>query len=313
VTPERYRLPEIKVACWGGFVFVNPDPHAAPLAKTLGILPAHFTDWQPEDRFTFVHVRKRVRANWKTTLEAFLEAYHVIETHFDALPFTGDASTQYDIWDDGDSHISRLITPLGVPSPHLGDSASRQESLDMFVRMFGMALGPNPALPKFDAAGGAGRADIAAWRRQLMQVQFGRDFSHLCDAALVDTVQYFMFPNFCPWYGEGLPLVYQFLPSGDDPNESIMGVRLLMPLPGGGAPRPPAAPIIDLGFDDSFSAVPELGMLGGIFDQDMSNLPSVQAGLKAASADRARVTLGRYQESRIQHFQNTLDRYLGAE
>jgi phenylpropionate dioxygenase-like ring-hydroxylating dioxygenase large terminal subunit len=308
---EAYHLPEIRTARWGGFVFVNPDPHAAPLEKALGILPEHFTDWRTEDRFTFVHVHKRLRANWKITLEAFLEAYHVIETHFDALPFTGDASTQYDIWDDGHSHVSRLITPLGVPSPHLGDAASRQAALDMFVKMFGMSLDPNTVLPSFDTAKGAGRANIAAWRRQMLQAQFGRDFSGLCDAELIDTVQYFMFPNFCPWYGEGLPLVYQFLPCGDDPNESVMGIRLLMPLPGGDSPRPPAAPVIELDFDEPFSAVPEFGMLGGIFDQDMSNLPSVQAGLKASSSGHARATLGRYQESRIQHFENTLDRYLG--
>lgn len=311
VDESRYRLPEAKVGRWGGFIFINPDPEAGPLSDALGVLPAHFASWMPEDRFTFVHVRKLVRANWKVSMEAFLEAYHVIETHSDAMPFTGDASTQYDIWDDGRSHISRLITPLAVPSPHLGDDASEQAAVDAVMRVFAMALGPDVEVPRFDASKGTGRADIAAWRRQVLAAGFGRDFSALADAELVDTIQYLMFPNFCPWYGEGLPLTYQFLPYRDDPDASVMSIRLLLPVPGGGVPRPPSAPIIHLGFDDAFSAVPELGLISHIFEQDMGNLPNIQLGLKSASKRFSTTTLGEYQESRISHFHETLDRYLG--
>jgi phenylpropionate dioxygenase-like ring-hydroxylating dioxygenase large terminal subunit len=309
VSREGYRLPEAKVGRWGGFIFVHPEPdNAPPLERVLGVLPEHFKHWKPEDRFTFVRVRKRIRANWKTVMEAFLESYHVVETHSDSLGFTGDASTQYDIWDDGVSHVSRLITPSAVPSPHLGDSASRQEALDMLMRAYSLSM-PGAELPRFDASKGAGRAEVAQWRREIMAQQFGKDFSHLSDAEMLDSIQYYMFPNFCPWYGEGLPLVYQFLPLGDDPNVSVMDVRLLLPTPASG--RPPSAPIIDLDFDDSMSAAPGFGILCHIFDQDMSNLPQVQAGMRIAAPGFKRGTLGRYQESRIQHFHNTLERYLG--
>lgn len=310
VSRDRYRLPEVKVARWGGYVFVNPDPDAQPLERYLGVLPEHFTLWRPEERFTFVRVRKRIRANWKTVMEAFLESYHVIETHSDSLGFTGDASTQYDIWDDGVSHISRLITPSAVPSPHLGDTASSQDALDMLMKAYALSMGPDAQLPRFDASKGAGRAEIAQWRREMMAQQLGKDFSHLSDAELLDSIQYYMFPNFCPWYGEGLPLAYQFLPLGDDPNVSVMDIRLLLPVPGN-APRPPSAPAIELGFDDSLAAAPGFGLLCHIFDQDMSNLPQVQAGLRVAAPGFKRPTLGRYQESRIQHFHNTLEQCLG--
>lgn len=310
VARERYHLPEVKIARWGGFVFINPDPDAQPLERALGVLPEHFKLWRPQDRFSFVHVRKRIRANWKTVMEAFLESYHVIETHSDSMGFTGDASTQYDIWDDGVSHISRLITPSAVPSPHLGDGASSQDALDMLMRAYALSMGPDVQLPRFDATKGTGRADIADWRRRMMSQQLGKDFNHLSDAELLDSIQYFMFPNFCPWYGEGLPLVYQFLPLGDDPNVSVMDIRLLLPVPATG-PRPSSAPVIELGFDDSLSGASGFGLLCHIFDQDMSNLPQVQAGMRVAAPNRRRATLGRYQETRIQHFNNTLDRYLG--
>jgi len=311
VDKDSYRLPEVKVGCWGGFIFINPDLDAEPLEKALGVLPEHFASWAPEAHYTVLHVRKLVRANWKATMEAFLEAYHVIETHSDALPFTGDASTQYDIWDDGSAHISRLYTPLGVPSPHLGDQASIQEATDWTFRAFSMGMDPSIPVPSFDPTHEhSGRAQIAEWRRQMFSAATGQDFSDWPDAYFVDTIQYFMFPNFCPWLGEGLPLVYQFLPNGENPSEAQMSIRLLAPVPKD-AQRPPSAPIIEIAFDADFSSVPEFGVLSHIFDQDMVNLPKIQLGLRAAAQAHQQAALGRYQESRIRHFHDVLEQTLG--
>jgi phenylpropionate dioxygenase-like ring-hydroxylating dioxygenase large terminal subunit len=304
-----FKLPEVKLDTWGGYIFINPDPAARPLAESLGVLPEFFKACPAEDRFTAFHLRKLVRANWKITMEAFLEAYHVIETHSDSLPFTGDANTQYDIWEDGAGHISRLITPLGIPSPHLGDSASVEDAANLAFQVFAMGV-PGLSAPKYDPASAlAPRAQVAEWRRQVTGAGLGRDLSAWSDAAMVDSVQYLMFPNFCPWFGEGLPLVYQFLPYGDNPEESVMSVRLTAPLPAGGTPPP--APILELGFDEAFSSKPEIGLLSQIFDQDMSNLPRIQRGLRSASPDRAFATLGRYQEQRIVHFHEILEKVLG--
>lgn len=323
---EKFQLPEVKIGTWGGFIFINPDPEADPLEDALGILPEHFRSTDPEQRFTYVHISHKVHANWKITMEAFLEAYHVVETHADSMPFTGDASTQYDIWDDGKSHISRLYTPLGVPSPHLGDEASALHAVQGLATVMALAAGPDVPPPQIDNAE-TGRAQVAEWRRQTMGAALGRDFSQVSDAELVDTIQYFMFPNFCPWFGEGLPLVYQFLPLGDDPDWSVMNIRLMAPVPGGGAPRPPSAPIIELGANDSFSeGVPQIGLLSHIFDQDLGNLPLVQSGLKedfdhelsklpriqrgVKEAVHRYAVFGRYQESRIMHFHETLSSFM---
>lgn len=311
VKDEEYRLGEVKLDTWGGYIFINPDPNAVPLKEWLGPLPGFFALSPAEDRFTAFHLRKKVRANWKTVMEAFLEGYHVIETHTDSMPFTGDASTQYDVWDDGKSHISRLITPLGIPSPHLGDSASVDVAANMTFAAFAMAM-PGITPPPFDPSSKLNaRAQVAEWRRQMMGAALARDFSQNADSNFVDSVEYHVFPNFCPWYGEGLPLVYQFIPYGSNPDESIMDVRLTAPLPGGGAPRPPSAPIIHLDFDEPFNSAPEIGLLSHIFDQDMSNLPRVQRGMKAMPDSHRSITLGHYQEHRIAHFHEVLDKQLG--
>ena len=297
---DSFRLPEIGLDRWGGCIFVNPDLQAPPLSDSLGVLPAHFSHFDLASRFTLAFTQKRIRANWKHVWAAFLESYHVAETHFDAVEFTGDANTKYDCFDDGKAIISRLITPAGVPSPTLEDSVSAREAAIATAQSFANALGPaaEATLPDFDGLPEYGRKEIAAWRREMMSGMLGADLGSVSDAEMIDSIQYAMFPNFGPWLGEGLPLIYQFLPLGDNPAESLFTVRLTAPLPKG-APRPPSAPLTQLDFDEFFETLPEWGRLAHIFDQDMSNLPIIQAGMRSAAAERSQLSLGRYQEQRI--------------
>jgi hypothetical protein len=143
----------------------------------------------------------------------------------------------------------------------------------------------------------------------MLKQVMGLDFSDCSDAYMLDAIQYFMFPNFWPWWGEGLPLTYQFTPYGADPNECVMEVRLTLPIPKG-APRPPAAELVEIDFDTPVSTVPAMGIMASVFDQDFSNLPLVQIGLRSARNEDMSITLGRYQESRIQAFHDMIDRKL---
>lgn len=305
-----FDLRPVQVGVWNGYVFINPDPEAGPLSEALGVLPTLFEGRDHADRYTAVHVSKKVRCNWKTLTEAFLEAYHVLQTHPQVLPYVGDATASYDIWDDGKSHVSRLISPNGVPSPHLGDDASVADAIIETAMKFAP---PGTQLPAFEHTVGGGRRGIAEWRRDLMSKVDGRDYSGHSDTEIVDSTQMFMFPNFAPWFGEGLPLVYQFLPYGSNPNESVFNIRLTKRVPAN-RPRPPAAVMKHVGFDESMTdCVPELGGLARVFDQDFSNLPFVQKGLQTAGPGAAQAQLARYMEQRIQHLQNVVGRMVGAE
>lgn len=305
VQNDDYRLPEAKVGTWGGWIFINPDPEAGPLEEALGVLPAHFTARESEQRFTMVGFRKKLRGNWKQAQEAFLEAYHVIETHSQILDYNGDTQTRYDTWDDGKSQVSRSITPSAVPSGHLGDEASKLIAAQQSLATFALGF-PGAELPTL-TSGETGRAEVAEWRRQSMGAMLGVDFSQCSDSYMLDANQYFMFPNFWPWFGEGLPLTYQFMPYKDDPNCCVMEVRLTLPF-AEGAPRPPAAELVELDFDTPVSSVPAMGIMATIFDQDFSNIPLVQMGLVSAVDADAEATLGLYQESRIQAFHDMIER-----
>ena len=134
---KAHGLKPAAIGTIGGLVFVNPDPDCGPLDDALGVLVDHFAHFDLANRFTLVRTAKKIRANWKTVWAAFLEAYHVEETHFDALAFTGDANTQYDAFATAGAVISRLITPAAVPSP----STSLVEATKYWVLMGPLAPG----------------------------------------------------------------------------------------------------------------------------------------------------------------------------
>ncbi len=306
---SKLALPEVRLETWGGNIFINPDPDAGPLSKALGILIEHFKDYDFENRWTAVHVRKKVRANWKTSMEAFLEGWHPSETHPQAQAWNGDSSSQYDVWEDEHAQISRSITPSAVPSPELGPDADARRAAIETIK----AVTPEDVdLPDFDSMPVVDRAFAAEWRRKMMTAMTGNDFSKHSDTDMLDATQYFMFPNFFPWFGEGAPLWYQFMPLGDNPNESIMDVRFLLPMPAGGQ-RPPAAQRTDLDFDESYKVNNVgFGLFDEVFDQDQGNVPLVQQGCKSGAPETEFINLGLYQESRIQAFQARLARLCGV-
>src|SRR3546814_189665 len=104
------------------------DADAPSLGDYLGKeAKAHIDAWKLENRYIYLHVAKRLPCNWKLAVDAFLEAYHVIETHPQVAPSNGDANTQYDIYGE---HVNRFISPLGVVSPHLYGKYSEQDVLN---------------------------------------------------------------------------------------------------------------------------------------------------------------------------------------
>ena len=100
---------------------------------------------------------------------------------------------------------------------------------------------------------------------------------------------------------------FSYLPNGNDPDSCIFDVMILLRYPKG-TERPPSADCALLPADEPFAAHEALGALGGVFDQDDANLPAVQKGMKASATGR--VTLASYQESRIRHLHQTIDKYL---
>ena len=304
LTKENMSLPDAKVDTWGGFVFVNLDTNAQPLAEYLGSMPEHFKNWRYETKYKVAHVAKRINANWKAALEAFIEAYHVVATHRQIMPQTGDANTQYDNYEG--ENFNRMITPFAVASPHLDPPPSEQEILESMTlgdtRVFAEEM-PGLVVPE----GMTARAYFSDILRQGVKEASGIDISSATDSEMLDAIQYFVFPNYFPWGGQAQNIIYRFRPWNDDPDWCFMEVMLLTDPPAG-QPRPEPAEMHVLADDESWMEAPELGALCRIFDQDEDNLVEVQTGLKASVTGT--VQLGNYQDSRIRDLHNLLDKYI---
>ena len=305
INDEDCALPQARVDTWGGWVFLNMSADVIPLPQYLGLLPQHFADWGLAQSYVGVHVARVVGSNWKVTLEAFSEAWHSKDTHPQILTYTGDTNSQYDVWPEH-PHIDRMITPFGVPSPYLEGKITEQETFDALMSMPGSRRGPPVKMEV--PAGMTGRALVARLMRDNLAKSYGEDLSRAAESEILDGILYNVFPNFVPWGGFGPNLNYRFRPNGDDPDSSIMDVMMLMRHPRD-TPKPAAAAVHWLAPDEPWTNAAELGALGPIFDQDMSNLAFMQKGLKSSA--RKRVLLSRYQESRLRHLHDMLDRYLG--
>jgi carnitine monooxygenase subunit len=76
-------LEQVQVEEFGGFVYVNLDPTARPLAEQAGDLAVDIDRWAP-DVARLTHARRLtydVKTNWKNVIDNFLECYHCHVAH----------------------------------------------------------------------------------------------------------------------------------------------------------------------------------------------------------------------------------------
>jgi phenylpropionate dioxygenase-like ring-hydroxylating dioxygenase large terminal subunit len=306
---DELQLPAVQVDTWAGFVFINLDPESSTLNEYLGVLPEHLDDFNIGNRYKAVHVSKVVPCNWKVAQEAFIEGYHVAETHFEKTPegkiaVSGaavsnyDTSIQYDYWKP---HVTRMNMLGGIPSGYISDQLPSEQSIvDAY---FARKPGDSVTLAK----GRTARSLIAEHNRKIWGKSHNVNLTTASDAEMIDQIQYTLFPNFTVWPTIVAPLVYRFRPEGDDPNHSIFEIWMLHPIADDGS-HPTPMTELRLDEDQLWSSIPELGGYGPVIDQDTPNFPRIQKGLRASK--KGAVSLANYQENRIRVFHDTLEMYL---
>ena len=305
IDKERFDLPQVKVGLWDGFVFVNKDPDAAPLTEYLANLPDHFADWSRRDVYLATIVRKVMPANWKACIEGFVEAFHVSELHSQVRTFSGDSSTQYDVW-PGNETISRFVEPTGVQSDSVEETLGEPQIFDAMMRMMTDSA-EAPQLPE----GTTVRQAMSDLIRKSMSQEDAAHFKDISDAEVIDAVQYSIFPNLILFRSLGYPFAYRFVPLAGDPNRTTFDFMIFKPKPKDGSPLP-EVDLVTLGADDLYS---ECGVfppwLGHVYDQDTEGFGRLQDGLHSGSP--APVLFAQYQEVRIRHLHQTLMRYLSDD
>jgi Rieske 2Fe-2S family protein len=77
---EDYPLEPVQTGSYGGFVFVNLDPHAVPLAEHLATMP-DLRHYRLEDLRRAHRIEYEIDANWKVVAENYSECYHCPLVH----------------------------------------------------------------------------------------------------------------------------------------------------------------------------------------------------------------------------------------
>ena len=109
-------LDQVQVEEFCGFVFVNLDPAAAPLASLSGDLQSEVMHWAPDvDQLTFGHrLSYDIQSNWKNVVDNFLECYHCPVAHKDFCDLV-----------DMDTY---KVTTHGIYSSHMAEAGNAPNS-----------------------------------------------------------------------------------------------------------------------------------------------------------------------------------------
>ena len=110
--PSKIRLDAVQVEEFCGFIYVNLDPDAAPLAEQSGDLAMEIGHWAPDvDGLTFGRrLTYDIRSNWKNVVDNFLECYHCPTAHKDFCTLV-----------DMDTY---KVTTRGIYSSHMAEAGN---------------------------------------------------------------------------------------------------------------------------------------------------------------------------------------------
>ncbi|MGB0506203.1 MAG: aromatic ring-hydroxylating oxygenase subunit alpha [Pikeienuella sp.] len=109
-------LDQVQVEEFCGFIYVNLDPDAPPLADITGDLATEIGHWAPDvDKLTFAHrLTYDIKSNWKNVVDNFLECYHCPTAHKDFCTLV-----------DMDTY---KVTTHGIYSSHMAEAGKSANS-----------------------------------------------------------------------------------------------------------------------------------------------------------------------------------------
>ncbi len=316
ITDEEYFKPEVvahrpglkPVHCdtLAGIVFINMDDKPEqPLKEAIGLPEGYLEAYRISDMRVARHVRSEWGANWKVGVEAFYESYHLHAVHPETRGVMGDLNVQYDLYPNG---ASRMIVPLGQPSPRMHDQTTVNDGLKMMLEDAGLDSGG------FTGTAADVRHAIQQGKRQRAE-RLGLDYSRFLDGQLSDSWATGVFPNVQIGCHPEAVFLMRFLPHETDPERFYYDTMTLIFPVADGSYRPPGWMGLPEGTDTTGRVRPatehysieEDANLGMVLSQDSALLPIVQQGMRSRGFDGQ---LWSEQEQRLRHFHVELERRL---
>jgi phenylpropionate dioxygenase-like ring-hydroxylating dioxygenase large terminal subunit len=129
-----YGLPPLQVELWQGFVFVNLDPDAAPLAPTLAQYEPYLEHYDLADAvcpgtFTLTDLPW----NWKVMFENFNDGYHANRLHQYVQDFCPSNLSDFPVEYDPESNV--VFRTGGYTHIDGGFNATHQAIMPVFPRL----------------------------------------------------------------------------------------------------------------------------------------------------------------------------------
>lgn len=289
--PKCGGLTELPCDTWGSFVWFSMDPDVMPLRDYLGIIPEHLDPYRFDRMVLTEWVTVEWDCNWKASVDAFNESYHVQGIHPQLLYYLDDLDIQIDCYE----RHNRYLIAFGVLSPRVISPSEIPPPIKVVMRGAGM----DPAA--YEGSIYDVREAVQTFKRENGAAQ-GKDYSRLNDDQLTDDYHYMIFPNITMNVHADDMMMFRQRPHPEDPNKMLFDYYMFE-LP-------------DNEFDMEAYERPKHRQykhgetsLGLVINQDAYNLPFVQKGMNSVGYQG--LWLGE-QELRIRHFHKTLEDYLAG-
>ncbi len=110
-------LTRLRCETWNGWVFINADPDARPLAQHLGAVGQQMAQFDADKLALISRYHYDVACNWKVLMDAFAENYHFVSVHKGTVGLPGPTcavrhrGTVMSLYQNGNS---RNILPWNV-------------------------------------------------------------------------------------------------------------------------------------------------------------------------------------------------------
>jgi phenylpropionate dioxygenase-like ring-hydroxylating dioxygenase large terminal subunit len=308
---EDLNLKVVRCELWGGCAWINLDDDAPPLRDCLEPFATTHDAWKVESLRTEWWLSCRLPVNWKLAMEAFMEGYHVMETHPQLNP-PGTTKGRGSVYRQLDGGGSRN----GPATARTSGAGSPRAMVDLYIHfMRVLSDGMAGMTHANDVRIAEGLRDIelpadpalamATWRSTLNDaiVKWYRsagcdipDLNELDRNGIVDPIG-FCFPHYflLPTYSSASS--YRIRPLG--PEETLFELWSLTRFPPGREPGKPVPPEPMAPDDPRWPPIPA---------QDFSNLPKQQLGLHTKGFEYMR--LSDKVEGLISNFERLVDGYL---
>jgi nitrite reductase/ring-hydroxylating ferredoxin subunit len=305
---DRTALGKVQVDTWGGWIWINLDPAAGPLADYLDPAAAML------DPFQLQNMRPRWRkwvvfqCNWKVAMEAFCETYHVPGTHPEFTQFgqfRGWARNQglhsnigYDAPKGQEEDAAKLR--LGTGDPRLSTAEMQNFTWANANTNTTRTLVDVANRLKDDLPEGTPAPEVSKyWLTTARRIDEERgvvwpvvDPMHTAASGTAWQI----FPNFQIGHAVNNMLCYQARPFGSDPDMCIFEGAVYELWPEGGAPE------TDWEYTEPQDWPP-------VLQQDFANMAAVQQGLKSAGFRGAQPNP--YMERSVASLHWNLARFMG--